>query len=134
METLNNFLELIINNSIIVGVSMLFLVGAYVSNILFSMYYNLGVKKQKFSIKKILNSVCKILCVVLGSFILCSVISTFTIFLNYVGISLTEDTIKWLTVATVLTINTEQTVAYIKEALDKYKKIINKTDTGGADR
>ncbi|MFQ9772260.1 MAG: hypothetical protein ACLRX4_12390 [Oscillospiraceae bacterium] len=69
-------LEAILNNLINIGWAMLIFLAAYLSNVAFSLYYNIVVLLQPFDKGKLINSGLKVATFVIGLTLLCVSITT----------------------------------------------------------
>ena len=64
-------LEAIMNNLINIGWAMLIFLAAYLSNVAFSLYYNIKILLQPFDREKAINSALKVAAFVVADFALC---------------------------------------------------------------
>lgn len=69
-------LEAIMNNLINIGWAMLIFLAAYLSNVAFSLYYNIKILLQPFDREKAINSALKVAAFVVGLTLLCVSITT----------------------------------------------------------
>ena len=73
-------LETILHNLTNIGWAMLIFLCAYLSNVSFSLYYNIKVLLEPFSKEKLINSGLKITAFVCGLTLLCVAITTLPLF------------------------------------------------------
>ena len=78
-------LETILHNLTNIGWAMLIFLCAYLSNVSFSLYYNIKVLLEPFSKEKLINSGLKIITFVCGLTLLCVAITTLPLFADMVG-------------------------------------------------
>ena len=78
-------LETILHNLTNIGWAMLIFLCAYLSNVSFSLYYNIKILLEPFSKEKLINSGLKIAAFVCGLPLLCEAITTLPLFADMVG-------------------------------------------------
>ena len=84
-------LEAIMNNLINIGWAMLIFLAAYLSNVAFSLYYNIKILLQPFDREKAINSALKVAAFVVGLTLLCVSITTLPLYANQVGWAIPEE-------------------------------------------
>ena len=118
-------LNIILNNLANIGWAMLIFLCAYLSNVAFSLYYNIKVLLEPFDRGKAINSALKVTAFVLGLTLLCLAVTTLPIFANLVGWAIPAeyaDTFSDLVIiGAVLLVSCK----YIAEAFEKFKAILN---------
>lgn len=117
-------------NLINIGWAMLIFLCAYLSNVAFSLYYNIKILLQPFDKQKMINSGLKIATFVLGLTLLCVAITTLPIYADQLGWAIpaeyTEIFADLVIVGAVLMVSCK----YIAEAFAKFKAILQvKGDT-----
>ena len=116
--------EAILNNLINIGWAMLIFLAAYLSNVAFSLYYNIKVLLQPFDRNKAINSALKVTAFVVGLTLLCVSITTLPLFANQLGWAIPEEYSEifadLVIVGAVLLVSCK----YIKEAFTKFKAIL----------
>lgn len=117
----------IITNLTNVGWAMLIFLCAYVSNMLFSMYYNIKILSEQFEPKRLLNSAIKIGCIVLGLATLVVAITCLPEFANSVGWQIPEEYVDVFNSLAILGVCLVVSCKYIFEAVQKFSKILNDT-------
>lgn len=117
----------IVTNLTNVGWAMLIFLCAYVSNMLFSMYYNIKILSEEFQSKKLLNSAIKILCIVFGLAALVTATTCLSEFANTVGWQIPKEYIDVFNSLAVLGVCLVVSCKYIFEAVQKFSKILNDT-------
>lgn len=117
-------LNAILNNMINIGWAMLIFLAAYLSNVAFSLYYNIKVLLQPFDKAKLITSGLKILAVGLGLTLLCVSITTLPLFAGQVGWEIpaeyTDVFSNLVIIGAVLMVGCK----YIVEAFTKFKAIL----------
>ena len=119
-------LDLVLDNLKNVAIGEALFVGAYVGNMLISMWYNIGMLEQKFDWKKIKKSGLKILSFGGGIGIASAVISVLPIFANQVGFTISEEFTEVFTIITIIGMFLTATCIYSADSLVKAKKILFK--------
>ena len=118
-------LNTILNNLVNIGWAMLIFLCAYLSNVAFSLYYNIKVLLEPFDRGKAINSALKVTAFVTGLTLLCLAVTTLPIFANLVGWAIPAeyaDTFSDLVIiGAVLLVSCK----YIVEAFGKFKSILN---------
>lgn len=122
METMINT---ILSNLINAGWAMLIFLCAYISNIAFSLYHNIKQLGQAFDLTKILNSVYKIISLVLGLILLIIATTSLPAFANYVGWEIPSEYSEVFDDLAVLGVCLYISCRYIFEAAQKFSAILN---------
>ena len=78
-------LNAVLNNLVNIGWAMLIFLCAYLSNMSFSMYYNIKILLEPFSKDKLMNSGLKIAAFICGLTLLCLSVTTLPLFADMVG-------------------------------------------------
>ena len=89
-------LNAVLNNLINIGWAMLIFLCAYLSNVAFSLYYNIKVLLQPFDKQKMINSGLKVATFVVGLTLLCVAITTLPIYADQLGGQSRRNTQKFL--------------------------------------
>lgn len=120
-------IEAILHNLINIGWAMLIFLCAYLSNVAFSMYYNIKILLEPFDKQKIVNSCLKIAVFVIGLTLLCLAITTLPLFASMIGWEIpaeyTDIFSDLVIVGAVLIVSCK----YIVEAFTKFKAILDST-------
>lgn len=120
-------LEAILHNLTNIGWAMLIFLCAYLSNVAFSMYYNIKILLEPFDKQKIVNSCLKIAVFVIGLTLLCLAITTLPLFASMIGWEIpaeyTDIFSDLVIVSAVLIVSCK----YIVEAFTKFKAILDAT-------
>ena len=114
-------LETILHNLTNIGWAMLIFLCAYLSNVSFSLYYNIKILLEPFSKEKLINSGLKIAAFVCGLPLLCVAIVGWEIPAEYVDIFS-----NLVIIGAVLMVSCK----YIAEAFTKFKAILDATKEG----
>lgn len=120
-------IEAILHNLANIGWAMLIFLCAYLSNVAFSMYYNIKILLEPFDKQKIVNSCLKIAVFVIGLTLLCLAITTLPLFASMIGWEIpaeyTDIFSDLVIVGAVLIVSCK----YIVEAFTKFKAILDAT-------
>lgn len=116
--------DIVANNLISVGWAMLIFLAAYLSNVSFSLYYNLKILLQPFDKTKAVNSVLKIAAFMVGLTLLCVAITTLPLFAGQVGWAIPEEYTDLFTDLVILGAVLMVSIKYIVEAFTKFKAIL----------
>lgn len=98
---------------------------SYVSNICLSLFYNIKVNQEPFDYKKLLTGVLKLISICAGIFLLTAVITCLPIYLQSLGIPLSEEFSNTISVVAIATMFIGSIYKYAKEAFDTLKNILN---------
>lgn len=120
-------IEAILHNLTNISWAMLIFLCAYLSNVAFSMYYNIKILLEPFDKQKIVNSCLKIAVFVIGLTLLCLAITTLPLFASMIGWEIpaeyTDIFSDLVIVGAVLIVSCK----YIVEAFTKFKAILDAT-------
>lgn len=119
----------VLGNLINIGWAMLIFVCSYLSNVLFSLYYNIKILDEPFDTKKLINSAIKVGCIIGG--LTCLVISTTCLpeFANMIGWTIPDEYVDVFSSLAVLGVCLVVSCKYIFEAIQKFTKILNSKET-----
>lgn len=121
---MNEFFNELLTNLIYVAIGAgLFLV-SYLSNMSFSLYYNIKILMQKFDKNKIINSALRVASITVGLALLCIAITTIPQFATYVGLEIPAEYINVFSNLAILTLFVTSAYKYVAEAYGKFKKIL----------
>lgn len=101
---------------------------AYLSNMCFSLYYNIKIDKEKFSKEKILNSLFKILTFAFGVVGLVLSTSLIVPWASNNGLTVPAEYAEVISVLATLGVCLSATLKYIQEAFNKMRKILTVTN------
>lgn len=118
-------LEAILYNLINVGWAMLIFLCAYLSNVAFSLYYNIKILLQPFSRDKAINSTLKVAAFVVGLSLLCVSITTLPLYANQIGWTIPEEYSDLFADLIILGAVLAVSCKYILEAFTKFKGILD---------
>lgn len=124
METLYTSILLALQYA---GIGLALFVISYMSNMCFSIYYNVKVLGQTFDKNKIFNSGFKILTFGVGTFLMAVATVGIPAFANATGIELPDEYVKVFSTLAIAGVFIFCSCKYILEAFSKFKKIL---DTG----
>ena len=123
-------LEAIMNNLINIGWAMLIFLAAYLSNVAFSLYYNIKILLQPFDREKAINSALKVAAFVVGLTLLCVSITTLPIYADQLGWAIPEEYTEIFTDLVIVGAVLMVSCKYIAEAFTKFRAILQvKGDT-----
>lgn len=117
-------LEAIMNNLINIGWAMLIFLAAYLSNVAFSLYYNIKILLQPFDREKAINSALKVAAFVVGLTLLCVSITTLPLYANQVGWAIPEEYADMFADLVIIGAVLIVSCKYIKEAFTKFNAIL----------
>lgn len=117
--------EAVLMNLINIGWAMLIFLAAYLSNVAFSLYYNIKILLQPFDRNKAINSGLKIAAFVVGLTLLCVAITTLPLFANQVGWVIPEEYADIFTDLVILGAVLMVSCKYILESFTKFKAILD---------
>lgn len=123
-------LEAIMNNLINIGWAMLIFLAAYLSNVAFSLYYNIKILLQPFDREKAINSALKVAAFVVGLTLLCVSITTLPLYANQVGWAIPEEYTEIFADLVIVGAVLMVSCKYIAEAFTKFRAMLQvKGDT-----
>lgn len=125
---MTDFIDNILQNLTYVGIGALLFLVAYISNMAFSLYYNIRMLKENFDKNKIVDSAIRISVIVVGLTLLCIAITTLPQFVTYVGLTIPQEYADIFSNLAVLTLFVTSACKYVLEAYTKFKKILEKGD------
>lgn len=117
-------LNAILNNLINIGWAMLIFLAAYLSNVSFSMFYNIKIQLQPFDRDKLITSALKVGSVIVGLTLLCVSITTLPLFAGQVGWTIPEEYTEIFTDIVIIGAVLLVSCKYIKEAYTKFNAIL----------
>lgn len=106
------------------GIGMFLFVLAYVSNMCFSIYYNIKILNQDFAKQRLIDSGLKILAFDLGTVLLITSITTLPMFAEKVGYNIPSEYEELLSSITILSVFIIATCKYAFESFTKLKLIL----------
>ena len=123
-------LETILHNLTNIGWAMLTFLCAYLSNVSFSLYYNIKILLEPFSKEKLINSGLKIAAFVCGLTLLCVAITTLPLFADMVGWEIPAEYVDIFSNLVIIGAVLMVSCKYITEAFTKFKAILDATKEG----
>lgn len=120
--------EAVIHNLINIGWAMLIFLAAYLSNMTFSLYYNIKVLLEPFDKAKLINSALKIATFVVGLTLLCLAITTLPLFADMVGWVIPAEYVDIFSDIVIIGAVLAVSCKYILEAFNKFKAILDSTN------
>lgn len=121
---LNDISEVLLTDLQTIFTALFILSIAYLSNIVFSLYYNIIMLKEYFCMSKLAHGVIKLITFLLGITLMILAIDLISVQLIQI-IELDEVTHELITVGTILTCIGSVILKYIQEAYKKCKMILN---------
>lgn len=122
---MQDIINILLQNLQNVGIGCGLFIIAYVSNVLFSLWYNIKILCQKFDYKRLINSVLKILAFGGGTCLLVTGITLIPHFANYVGFTIPEEYVEVFQDLAILSVFIIAACRYLMEAYTKFKLILN---------
>ena len=118
------FWKLALDNLEVAGVGFAIFAMAYVSNMSFSLYYNIKISQEVFSKEKLLNSVFKILAFAGGTIFLILATSLIVPWASNNGSAIPVEYSEVISTIATLGVCLSGALKYIMEAFNKMKKIL----------
>ena len=115
----------ILYNLINIGWAMLIFLCAYLSNVAFSMYYNIKILLEPFDKQKVINSGLKIAAFVIGLTLLCLSITTLPLFADMVAWAIPAEYADIFSDLVIIGAVLMVSCKYILEAFTKFKAILD---------
>lgn len=108
------------NAGIGIGIFLL----AYISNVCFSLYYNIKILGQAFNKEQIWNSILKVITFIIGCSCLIVVVTGLPIFANQMGLPLPDEFVNNLTMVSVIGFPMYGAVKYAMMAFQEMKEVL----------
>lgn len=118
------FWKLALDNLEVAGVGFAIFAMAYISNMSFSLYYNIKINQEVFSKEKLLNSVFKILAFAGGTIFLILATSLIVPWASNNGLAIPAEYSEVISTIATLGVCLSGALKYIMEAFNKMKKIL----------
>ena len=113
-----------------VGIGMLLFFMAYLSNMSFSIYYNIKVLGQGFDTKKILTSVEKLIAYIVGTILLVVVVTTLPLFSAQAGLELPQEFVDTFSTMAIMILPIYASCKYALKAYSKMKSVLDSHTSG----
>lgn len=120
-------LNALVDNLVNIGWAMLIFLCAYLSNVSFSLYYNIKVLLKPFSKENLINSGVKIVTLVCGLTLLCVAITTLPLFADTAGWEIPAEYVDVFSNLVIIGAVLMVSCKYIAEAFTKFKAILDST-------
>lgn len=111
------------NMTIIAAMVCLFVL-AWLANFCLSVYNNIKQIGESFDKNKLLNGIEKMICIIVGLFLLTIVLSVIPIILDYAGLNISEGLIEGLEMVAIITPLGVAIVKYAKESITTFNDIV----------
>lgn len=98
---------------------------SYLSNMCFSIYYNIKILGQTFTLTKIIDSGFKVLTFGIGTFLLCIATVGIPYFANATGIELPQEYVEVFSTLAIVGVFLICSCKYVLEAYSKFKLILD---------
>lgn len=118
------FWKLALDNLEVAGVGFAIFAMAYISNMSFSLYYNIKINQEVFSKEKLLNSVFKILAFAGGTIFLILATSLIVPWASNNGLAIPVEYSEVISTIATLGVYLSGALKYIMEAFNKMKEIL----------
>ena len=125
---MEEIIRIVLDNLKNVGIGCILFIIAYVSNMLFSIWYNIKILHQDFDINRIWGSVIKILAFGAGTSLLVIGITLVPIFADYVGFTIPEDYSEVFQDLAIIAVFIISSCKYLIESYSKFQAILNNKD------
>lgn len=120
-----DMMNIIIANLEKVGIGVALFMGAYVSNMCLGAWRNVKIEGYDFDWKLIAQSVVKFIVLGIGISLMSIVVSILPVYMEYVGIDITDETMQVIDSLVIITAFVVACVKYIREAYEKLKDILS---------
>lgn len=133
---MNDILQSVLVNLQNVGIGMLLFFMAYISNMAFSIYYNIKVLGQSFNKQKMVTSIEKLIAFIIGTVLLVVVVTTLPLFSEQVGLTLPEEFVSTFSTLAIMVLPVYASCKYALAAFSKMKQVLdshtdgNETESG----
>lgn len=117
-------IEVILQNLINTGWGVLLFIGAYASNMCFSLWYNIKMLNQEFEKEKLINSGIKIAVFGIGTTLLVMVVTTLPLFADRVGFAIPTEYEEIFSNLVIVAVFLTATCKYALEAYNKMKLVL----------
>lgn len=121
---MTDFWNDILTNLTYVGIGAALFLAAYLSNMAFSLYYNIKILSEKFEKDKIIDSGLKVSAIIVGLVLLCISITSLPTFVDYVGLTIPQEYADIFSNLAILGLFVTSACKYVFEAYSKFKKIL----------
>ena len=122
---MQEIIDLLLKNLCYVGVGVAIFVVAYLSNMLFGIWYNVKILEEAFDWKRVVKSLLKIIAVGVGIALLTVAVTLIVPFAQLTGMPIPEEYEEVVSIVAILIICLRASVTYIKEAWTKMNDIMN---------
>ena len=121
-----SMLNQVLENLSHVGIGLIIFILAYVSNMSFSLYYNIKVLGERFDYHKLINSGLKLISFCIGVACLTTVITALPLFADFVGYTIPEEYTEVFSAVVIIAVPLYSSCKYAFEAFGKMKSILTK--------
>lgn len=119
-------LQQVLENFTNVGVGLIIFILAYLSNIAFSLYYNVKILGEPFDYHKLINSGLKVLSFCVGVASLVMVVTALPLFAEFVGFAIPEEYVEVFSTIAIISVPLFSACKYSLEAFNKMRVILSK--------
>lgn len=124
---MNEILQSLLENLYSVGIGLGIFLCSYLSNVSFSMYYNIKIIGQSFNKNKLINSIMKVGTFIIGVAMLTLAITTIFPWATKNGLPIPTEYNEIISNVAILGICLTSSLKYIIESIGKMKKILEST-------
>ena len=121
-----SMLNQVLENLSHVGIGLIIFILAYVSNMSFSLYYNIKILGEPFDYHKLINSGLKLISFCIGVACLTTVITALPLFADFVGYTIPEEYTDVFSAVVIIAVPLYSSCKYAFEAFGKMKSILTK--------
>ena len=111
------------NMTVIIAMVCLFAL-SWLANFCLSVYNNIKQIGESFDKSKLLNGIEKLICIIVGLFLLTVVLSAIPIILDYAGLNISEGLIEGLEMVAIITPLGTAIIKYAKESITTFNDIV----------
>lgn len=119
---------MVLDNLKNIGFAVSLLAVFMLSNMAFSLWYNIKIVKEKFQIKKLIEGLFKIISFSIGLALLTIGITLIPTYITYIGIEIKQEVLDLTNISVIVYMFIDTIVFYEKQASETLKKIL-KTNT-----
>lgn len=118
-------ISLVLNNVYIILAFFGVFFACVIADIIAKTFYNVNSIGEKFSYKKLIAGLIRMLCIAVSSALLACVVGIVPTVVSMAGIAMTEEMVSLFTIATIAIVFLNGIVKYFKSAYETINKIIN---------
>ena len=122
---MNELITLFFQNLIVIGIGMAIFVCAFLSNMAFSLYENLSIKKEGWSWNKFWEGIAKAVAFIVGLSLLCLSVTAIPYFADKIGWVIPKDYADVFSDLAIVFVILSVSCSYVLKAFNTFKDILN---------